>query len=106
MIVPFAALYVVNRIKEKFHKTRGESKYMDYATASYSVGQLVDPAVIGRRSVTVTIVCDILDKFEEMHPEGKTDDGGYDGSLLESWVSYNIAYLLVNKRGDMQRVPQ
>ena len=41
-----------------------------------------------------------------MHPEGKTDDGGYDGSLLESWVSYNIAYLLVNKRGDMQRVPQ
>ena len=65
MIVPFAALYVVNRIKEKFHKTRGESKYMDYATASYSVGQLVDPAVIGRRSVTVTIVCDILDKFEE-----------------------------------------
>ena len=32
-----------------------------------------------------------------MHPEGKTVDGGYAGSLLKSWVRYNIGYLLIHK---------
>ena len=102
MTVPFSGLFFFTRIRDARRAQRAEQRYMDYATACYKVGRIIEPG-IDKAMVQIAVTHDILSTFEKTCPEGRTPDGGYDGQMLASWMKYNIAYLLVHNRGQLHR---
>lgn len=47
----------------------------------------------------------ILTRFEEVCPEGVPERAVYNGYLLNSWLRFNAAELLVNNRSALKRLP-
>ena len=79
-------------------------QHMGYVAACATVNEYIKYAIEekpdGRR---LTIRLAILDAFEKTCPDGMTGHKSYNGYLLNSWLRYNAAELLIKHRHTLQR---
>ena len=47
----------------------------------------------------------IITRFEELCPEGVVGKGVYDGYLLDSWLRFNAAELLIKSQSELKGLP-
>ena len=48
----------------------------------------------------------ILTKFEELYPEGVPEKAIYNGYLLNAWLRFNVAEILVKNHNEFKRLPE
>ena len=86
-------------IERRRHK---RFKNLDYSTACATVNAYtrfspkISSAFIEHRIIT---------KFEELCPEGVPEQAIYNGYLLNAWLRFNAAKLLIKHQSELERIP-
>ena len=87
-------------IKRRRHK---RFQNLDYLTACGTVNAYIKfSAKGGGPFVDHTI----LNKFEELCPEGVPEKAVYNGYLLNAWLRFNAAELLVKNQNEFKGLPE
>ena len=86
-------------IERRRHK---RFKNLDYLTACATVHAYTQ---FSPKNSSAFIEHRIISKFEELCPEGVTGEATYDGYLLNSWLRFNAAELLIRNQSEFKGVP-
>ena len=86
-------------IERRRHK---RFKNLDYLTACATVNAYTQ---FSPKISSAFIEHRIISKFEELCPEGVTGKATYDGYLLNSWLRFNAAELLIRNQSEFKGVP-
>ena len=75
---------------------------LDYLTACATVDAYIKFSAKGGGPF---VAHTILRKFEERCPEGVVETAVYDGYLLNSWLRFNAAELLIKNQNELKGLP-
>ena len=105
-----ATSFLVRRNQRKRRNAAAEQaerdRYVDYATATYVIGRLVESIIGDRPGPLISRTQGLLDQFVAMCPGGRKDEFLYDRELLELWLMYNMAYCLMNRSAEVPWPPK
>ena len=86
-------------IEDRRHK---RFKNLDYLTACATVNEYIKFSAKGGGPF---VAHTIIKKFEELCPKGVTGKAVYNGYLLNSWLRFNAAELLIKHQNEFAEIP-
>ena len=91
---------VASWIKRRRHK---RFQNLGYLAAWGTVNDYIKYAAKGGGTSTANA---ILNKFKELCPEGVPVKAVYDGYLLNAWIRFNAAELLIKNQNEFKGLPE
>ena len=88
-----------------WHRRRKDKRFrnMKYLSACATVDAYIKYSAKGGGPFVAHA---IITKFEELCPEGVVEKAVYDGHLLNSWLRFNAAELLIKHQNELKELPK